>query len=70
MGVLISCLGAENRNKAINGFWAKAGHDGTHTNKFFLALGEAFSNVNNPKQAEAVMNSMLERVQSGEFKKK
>ena len=60
-------LGEDQRNAAINGFWAQAGHAGTHTDKFFLELGDAFSNVSSSKQAEATLNKMWKRIEQGEF---
>jgi hypothetical protein len=60
-------LGEELRDAAINGFWAEAGHAGTHTDKFFLALGEAFKNVRSKKTAELALESLWERIIKGEF---
>ncbi|WP_339749184.1 hypothetical protein [uncultured Rubinisphaera sp.] len=30
------------QDASINGFWAEAGHAGTHTDKFFVELGKHF----------------------------
>lgn len=63
-------LGADARNTAINGFWAKTGHLGTHTNKFFLALGEASAGMMSEASTIKVMQNLAKRVDSGEFVKK
>jgi RHS repeat-associated protein len=63
-------LGAGARNSSINGFWAKAGHDGTHTNKFFEALGKAFSDVDSKESAEAALEAVRKRIEAGDFLKK
>ncbi len=60
-------LGSNMRDNAINGFWAGAGHAGTHSDKFFLALGQAFRGVKTKKQAEAALNSIWKRIEKGEF---
>jgi len=63
-------LGADARNTAINGFWAKTGHLGIHTNKFFLALGEASAGMMSEASTIKVMQNLAKRVDSGEFVKK
>jgi len=60
-------LGSNNRNSPINGFWAEAGHAGTHTDRYFLALGRAFENVNSRSTARNAMRNMWRRVQRGSF---
>jgi RHS repeat-associated protein len=60
-------IGSELRNTTINGFWAQAGHAGTHTDKFFLELQKAFKNVGNDKQARAALRKMWKRIEKGEF---
>jgi hypothetical protein len=60
-------LGAGERDKTINGFWAESGHLGTHTDKFFTELGEATKGVKTPAQMEKAMEIMKERIQKGEF---
>ena len=62
-------LGEQNRNKAINGFWAKAGHLGTHKDRFFLEMGKAFRHVKDKKDMIKAMNNLKARVMNGEFVK-
>ena len=63
-------LGANLRDDTINGFMAKAGHGGTHTDKFFTALGEAFKPVRSKKAARKALDDLWKRVEEGEFVKK
>jgi hypothetical protein len=60
-------LGPAQRDTIINGFWAKAGHAGTHTDEFFLALGEAFKNVSTKEAAEIALKGIWKRIERGEF---
>jgi len=60
-------LSEDLRDAVINGFWAEAGHAGTHTDKFFLELGKAFRGVKSKKSAEAALESLWKRIEFGEF---
>jgi hypothetical protein len=55
------------RNTAINGFWATAGHLGTHTNKFFLAMGEAFRDVGSAQGARNALEGLMQQINAGDF---
>ena len=55
------------RNTHINGFWGLPGHAGTHTNKFFLELGEAFANVGSSAQARGALRSMWNKIKKGTY---
>ncbi len=64
-------LGGDARNGASNGFWSKdSTHAGTHTDKFFSALGEAFKDVASKKDAEDAIALIRKRIEDGEFLKK
>jgi hypothetical protein len=60
-------LSPELRDKTINGFWAEAGHAGTHTDKFFRELGKAFRGVNSEASANRALSSLWKRVERGDF---
>lgn len=60
-------LGSSLRDTAMNGFWAKAGHAGTHTDEYFLALGKAFKNVSSEASAKKVLQSLWKRIEKGDF---
>ncbi|MCW8880586.1 MAG: RHS domain-containing protein [Kangiellaceae bacterium] len=60
-------LGPEFRDTALNGFWAKTKHLGTHTNKFLLTLGETFKDVKTEKQLIEAMQKLIKRINNGEF---
>jgi hypothetical protein len=60
-------LTSELRDTTVNGFWAEAGHAGTHTDKFFLALGQAFRGVNSERAANSALDAIWKRIKKGEF---
>jgi len=60
-------LGAGMRDRDINGFFAPAKHLGTHTTKFFLALGIEFRFVSTPSEVGSVLDMLKARILSGEF---
>jgi hypothetical protein len=62
-------LGEKRRDTYINGFWAEAGHLGTHSNKFLLALGETFENINSKRGALGALSRLWKRIKAGEFVK-
>lgn len=55
------------RNTLINGFWAKPGHAGTHTNKFFREMGRLFEDVSDEPSAQRAMKSLWDQVKKGKF---
>jgi len=55
------------RDRDINGFFAPAKHLGTHTTKFFLALGKEIREVSTPTQLASVLDMLKARILSGEF---
>ncbi|EDL58363.1 putative large secreted protein [Gimesia maris DSM 8797] len=60
-------LGKKLRDTNINGFWAKAGHAGTHTDEYFLELGKAFQSANSKDAVEKALTLMWKRIEAGEF---
>src|SRR5262245_44609904 len=56
-------------NSAPNGFWATAGHNGTHTDAYLLQLGERMNQaVANGTVAET-LNAIRKEAIAGVFKK-
>ncbi len=60
-------VGPLRRDTNINGFWAEAGHAGTHTDRYFLALGRAFENVNSAADGKRVIGNIWRRIRGGSF---
>ncbi len=60
-------LGEDLRDATIKGFWAEAGHAGTHKDKFFLELAKAFQGVKSKASAEAALEAIWNRIKEGEF---
>jgi len=57
-----------NRESAFrNGFWAKSGHLGTHTNKYFLEMGKAFERVHDAESARRALMYLKARISAHEF---
>lgn len=58
-------------NTAKNGFWAEVGHNGTHTDKFFLTLGKELGDARKiGKEAVATtLESIRQRAKDGAFLK-
>jgi hypothetical protein len=56
------------RNHAINGFWDRVGHSGTHKDIYYRALGEEFRNVTSWESAVEALENMRFRILSGESK--
>ena len=54
-------------NSAANGFWATAGHAGTHTNKFFLKLGKMLKDAQGRGNVAETLDKIRQGVQSGTF---
>jgi hypothetical protein len=64
-------LGAEERDAAINGFWATAGsgHKGTHKDKFLLALGDELEKANSPTGVRNALARLRKQIDAGDFLK-
>ena len=62
-------LGADLRDTSINGFWALAGHAGTHTDAFFIDLGKSFSKVTSKQQAEKTLSKVWSNIEAGKYAK-
>jgi len=62
-----SLLGPSMRDRDINGFFAPAGHLGTHTTKYFRELGNAVKRTGTPQQLANALDSLKARILSGEF---
>jgi hypothetical protein len=60
-------LGTAARDTHINGFWAQAGHAGTHTDEYFLELGKKFESVTSKAEAEKALESMWKKIEKGDF---
>jgi hypothetical protein len=53
----------------VNEFWAKAGHAGTHTDTYFLALGKALNGKKGDDALKA-LDGIWKKVERGDFMKK
>ncbi|WP_444957438.1 RHS repeat-associated core domain-containing protein [Microbulbifer sp. ZKSA002] len=60
-------LGEDFRDTALNGFWAKAGHNGTHSDKFFLELRSSLSNVKTEEQMVQALQELAKKIDEGKF---
>jgi Pretoxin HINT domain len=60
-------MGPGGLNSHINGFFAKAGHKGTHTDKFFRALPGALAGAKDPRTLKNKLDTLLVRIENGEF---
>jgi hypothetical protein len=56
------------RNHAINGFWERVGHAGTHTDAYYRGLGEEFKDVSSWEDAVDALDNMRFRIMLGEFR--
>jgi hypothetical protein len=56
-------------NKAVNGFWAKSGHSGTHTKAYVRFLLKTFKGVTTAAQAKAALRIVWNEVKKGNFQK-
>ncbi|PHQ33170.1 polymorphic toxin-type HINT domain-containing protein [Rhodopirellula bahusiensis] len=54
-------------NSAINGFWARAGHLGTHKAKYITELVDEFQGVVSKPDAIDALNRLRGRILNGEF---
>jgi len=60
-------IGHGSRDTLINGFWAEKGHAGTHTDKYFLELGEALRGAGSKRGVTKALNKMWRRIKSGKY---
>jgi len=60
-------IGHGSRDTLINGFWAEKGHAGTHTDKYFLELGEALRGAGSKRGVTKALNKMWRRIKSGRY---
>ena len=54
-------------NLAVNGFWARSGHLGTHKAKYIKELIDEFSGVLSKDDAIEALNRLRTRIMNGEF---
>jgi Pretoxin HINT domain/A nuclease family of the HNH/ENDO VII superfamily with conserved AHH len=54
-------------NSQANGFWAKAGHGGSHSNAYFLEMGRRLNRATNRREVEYELNALRQLLQSGAF---
>jgi hypothetical protein len=55
------------RNRAVNLFWATPGHAGTHTNQYFIQLGDVFESVNSTDGVLGALDTMRSMINAGMF---
>jgi hypothetical protein len=61
-------LGTGGINSWQNGFWAKAGHEGSHKDKYFLKMWEVLQHAKTPQDALAKLAYLRQLLQSGAYK--
>jgi hypothetical protein len=57
-------------NSAGNGFWATAGHNGTHTDAYLKALGASLNEAVRTGTVRETLNAIRLQAIAGAFKKK
>ncbi len=54
-------------NSVSNGFWAKAGHMGSHTDKYFLAMGKIIGDAKSKRQLTDGLQDLRRMLERGDF---
>ena len=55
-------------NSAANGFWATAGHGGTHTDKFFLDLGDKLRDAEIDGTVASTLEAIRAKARAGGYR--